>query len=106
MKTRLSVLIIIFILFFSFSRFNTFSPGELAPVEKYSTVKVFVHSAEDLKRLQQNDITVEHFHGNYTEGITLVINQLEIERLKSTGMQYSIEIPDMDLYYKNRPLPG
>lgn len=106
MKTRLSVLIIIFILFFSFSRFNTFAPGELAPVEKYSTVKVFVRSAEDLKRLQQNDITVEHFHGNYTEGITLVINQLEIERLKSSGIQYSVEIPDMDLYYKNRPLPG
>ena len=106
MKTRLSVLIIIFILFFSFSRFNIFSPGELAPVEKYSTVKVFVRSSEDLKRLQQNDITVEHFHGNYTEGITLVINQLEIERLKSSGIQYSVEIPDMDLYYKNRPLPG
>lgn len=106
MKTRLSVIIITVILFIAFSRFSIFTTGELAPVEKYSTVKVFVHSAEDLKRLQQNDITVEHFHGNYTEGITLVINQLEIERLKSTGIQYSVEIPDMDLYYKNRPLPG
>lgn len=105
MKTRLSVIIITVILFIAFSRFSIFTTGELAPVEKYSTVKVFVHSAEDLKRLQQNDITVEHFHGNYTEGITLVINQLEIERLKSTGMQYSVEIPDMDQYYKNRPLP-
>jgi len=108
MKLRTIIFISTFaVLTLVFAKFSvTGGNGSLGPLEKYSRVKVNVRTAEEMKRLQQNDITIEHFHGNYTEGITLVINQAEIERLKTTGVSYSIEIADMDEYYRNRPLPN
>ena len=53
------------------------------PLTTYSEVKVNIHSKEDIKLLQQNDITVEHYDGNIIKGITLVINQAELQRLKN-----------------------
>jgi hypothetical protein len=107
MKARtlltLALFTVITIFFLKFSFHNT--EVTTAPYEKYSQVKVNITSPNDLWLLQQNDITVEHYHGNVSEGITLVINQAEIERLKSTGVSYSVEIPDMDEYFRNRPLP-
>jgi hypothetical protein len=108
MKTRFLISLVLFaaiVLVFSKFSFNS-AVTTLAPHEKYNQVKVNITSPDDLWRLQQNDITIEHYHGNITEGITLVINQEEIERLKSTGVNYTVEIPDMDEYYKNRPLPS
>ncbi len=106
MKTRFLITLVLFsAIVLVFARFSFNSAGAtLTPHEKYSQVKVNITSTDDLWRLQQNDITIEHYHGNITEGITLVINQAEIERLKSTGVAYTVEIPDMDEYYKNRPL--
>ncbi|NOS85356.1 MAG: T9SS type A sorting domain-containing protein [Ignavibacteria bacterium] len=88
----------------AFARYGLNTEGiTMNPLEKYSQVKVNISSTDELKRLQQNDITIEHFHGKLNEGITLVINQEELSRLRNTGVSYSVEIPDMDEYYKNRP---
>lgn len=75
------------------------------PFEKYSEVKIFLNSAEDARLLQINDINIEHFKGSVREGITIVINQDELTRLKGTGLRYDITIPDMDEYFANHPAP-
>ncbi len=108
MKTRIIFVFsaaVLLILIFSKFNIQTEDAG-LSPYEKYSQVKVFPNNADDIKLLQQQDITIEHFHGNFSEGITLLINQEEIKRLGTTGLQYTVEIPDMNEYYKNRPLPN
>ncbi|MEO8665578.1 MAG: M14 family zinc carboxypeptidase [Ignavibacteria bacterium] len=72
------------------------------PLSTYSLVKVNVRSAEDLATLQTNDITVEHYQGNFSDGIELFINQKEISRLKKTGLSYDIKIKDLRSYYSKR----
>nr|HMT13083.1 M14 family zinc carboxypeptidase [Ignavibacteria bacterium] len=75
------------------------------PTETYSKVKIKPAALEQVKILIQNDITIEHFEGNFEEGIEVVINQNEITRLKATGIPYEIMIADMNDFYINRPLP-
>lgn len=107
MKLRLSLFLsLVIVLGLAFTKFN-FLPVESgkSPLETYSQVKVFVKDANDLAALQQKDITLEHYTGHFSEGITLVINQEEIARLNSTGIAYNIEIPNLDEYYRNRPKP-
>lgn len=87
---------------FSFRSIET----EKSPLERYSTVKVFIKSADDIRTLQMNDIEIEHFRGGVSEGITVVINQEELRRLENTGLQYEVTIPDMDEYYNNRQQPS
>ena len=92
-------------MFITAADFNQ-GPVDKSPVEKYSRVKVSVNTPEDMQKLQLNDITVEHYKGNYSEGIDLTINQEELARLKSTGLNYEIVIQDLDTYYLNREFPS
>jgi len=73
--------------------------------EIYSLVKIQVNSRADLEKLHNNDITIEHYHGNFSTGIELVLNSVELTALQITGLQYDILVPDMDEYYMNRSLP-
>ncbi len=97
-----SILIISFITAADFNQ----SPVDKSPVEKYSLVKIHVNTQEDMQKLQLNDITVEHYKGSYSEGIELTINQEELARLKNTGLNYEVEIQDLDSYYLNRENPS
>lgn len=100
MKYKLSLIIVISVLFsLSFRGIQS----DKSPLERYSTVKVFINSSEDIKTLQLNDIDVEHFRGSIKEGITIVINQSELGKLKGTSLRYEVTIPDMDEYYASRP---
>lgn len=81
-------------------------PADKELPEKYSLVKVFVNSAEELQMLQSNDITVEHYKGNFSDGIELTINQNELARLRKSGLKYEVTIPDLDSYYLNRQMPA
>jgi len=108
MKTRtifvLSAAILLTVIFSNFKVQNDVSG--LSPYEKYSQVKVFLNNIDEIKLLQQQDITIEHFNGNINDGITLLINHEEIRRLAASGLQYNIEISDMNEFYKIRPLPN
>lgn len=83
MKYKILLVIVISVLFsLSFKGIQS----DKSPFERYSTVKVFINSFEDIKTLQLNDIDVEHFRGSINEGITIVINQNELAKLKNTGL--------------------
>lgn len=73
--------------------------------EIYSKVKIHVHSKEDIARLQQFEIDVEHYQGNFNTGIELVLDQNEIVRLNSSGLSYDVLIPDMKKFHEQRTPP-
>ena len=74
--------------------------------ETYSKVRIHISSAADIQTLQQNDIDIEHFQGSLERGIELVLSKDEMTRLSGAGLDYSVIIPDMALYYINRPPPS
>ncbi|MBS1517023.1 MAG: immune inhibitor A [Bacteroidetes bacterium] len=76
------------------------------PLSTYTEVKINITSKNDIQLLQQNDITVEHYSGNISTGITLVINQEELARLKNTGLNYDVVIPDVGKYYAGKRAPS
>ncbi|MEO6693586.1 MAG: M14 family metallopeptidase, partial [Ignavibacteria bacterium] len=78
---------------------------EKSKLETYSLVKINITSPSDIIMLQQNDITVEHYTGNVKGGIEVVINQEEINRLKTSGAGYEIKIQDLNNFYSQRKLP-
>jgi len=73
------------------------------PYEKYSEVKVFLNSPDDLLTLAKSGIDIEHYTGSIEKGITLTLNQVELTGVKSLGFRCEVTIPDMDVYYANRP---
>jgi len=108
MKTKIKKIILssaVIVMFITAADFNQ-GPVDKSPVEKYSRVKVSVNTPEDMQKLQLNDITVEHYKGNYSEGIELTINQEELARLKNSGLNYEIVVQDLDTYYLNREFPS
>ena len=74
--------------------------------ERYSLVKVFLSSADEIARLTGLDISADHYTGRIQEGIELTLNSMEMERLKASGIAYSVMIHDLDEYYKNREMPS
>ncbi len=99
-------LIFLTVLVLVFTKFSILDQNQInSQNEIYSQVKVAINGSNDIKILNQNNITIEHYHGSLKDGITLVINQNEIERLNATGLSYKVEIQDMNEFYKNRPLP-
>ena len=84
---------------------NIFFDNNSGNPEKYSKVKIHLSSLSDIQRLEQNDITVEHFQGDIRTGIDLVLNSYELQRLEGTGIPYDVTIADMDQYYADRLPP-
>jgi len=99
MKNKL-ILIVVVAAIFSLS-FRTMQ-NEKSPLERYSTVRVFLNSPADIRTLQMNDVDIESYRGNFQDGIIIVVNQVELSRLKNTGLKYEVTISDMDEYYKDR----
>lgn len=90
---------------YNISLFQCFAKNN-GPLETYSLVKINIASNSDIMRMQQNDITMEHYSGSLREGIEVVLNQEEVYRLKNTGINYEVLIQNMDEYYANRKAPS
>ncbi len=105
MKIRVLISLLSFLLFALTVKFIFFSNGHGNRLT-YSKVIIHLNTNADISVLQQNDITLDHYQGSLKEGISVVINSEELNRLDRTGIPYFVEIPDMDEYYKNRPLPS
>ena len=107
MKPKYKLLIVfLFFLFLAFTGYNVINSFAENSSDKYSKVKVFVNSEQDLLNLQMNDINVDEYLGKIGTGIEIVINQDELSRLKNTAFRYEVLIDDMDEYYRNKEEPG
>lgn len=92
-------------IFYSFEFTSNAVEGDLS-YEIYSEVIVNINSPNDIQTLVSNDIDIDHYVKSPNGGIKIVINQNELVRLKSTGLAYNVTIPDLSVYYKNRPQPS
>lgn len=72
------------------------------PYEKYSLVKIKIKDHSDIRILQKKDIDIEHFNGNLKEGIILVLNQADVIKLKTSGLNYEILSGDLKEEYSKR----
>jgi len=97
-----SNLVFIIVLILILSPQITLSDNSPSDFEVYSKVKILLNSVDDLMLLQNNDIPVENIEGKVQTGIELVLNQWEISRLKETGFNYEILIPNIRDHYKQR----
>ena len=104
---NINFLIIIFLTSFFIFAFGTSAPESgNKNTDKYSLVKINITNPSDIMLLQNNDITVEHYQGNINEGIELVLNQYELNRLYKTGLSFELKIPDLDEFFNNRQIPS
>lgn len=81
------------------------SDGNLINEDKKSEVIIFLNSVTDLETLMKAGIPCDEFYGNIKTGIKLVMNQKQIEILKSLGFRYDILIDDVKEYFDNLPPP-
>jgi hypothetical protein len=91
-------------IFYSFN-FSGKADREKSPLETYSEVLVSVNPVSDIQTLVSNDINIEHYVKSSDGRIRIVINQTELARLKAAGLSYTVTIPDLSVYYANRPQP-
>jgi len=108
MKIKLNFVIVFLLLsVLIFTGYNLITNSDNdRPLEKYSRVKVYVNSEQDMVLLYMNDITVDEYWGKVGKGIEIIINQDELSRLKNTALRYEVLIEDMDDYFENRDEPS
>jgi len=99
-------LLISIVLISSTGSVNFFNDDKSNSDEVYSLVKVYVNSGNDIKLLADNDINVEHYMGKPGEGIEILINGRELNRLKMLPVRNEILVPDMSEFYRNRKSPS
>ncbi|MCX6165453.1 MAG: M14 family zinc carboxypeptidase [Ignavibacteriae bacterium] len=96
--------LLIFSIIFTVISFNI-SDSKESYADKYSKVKIYLNSANDIQTLLSKGITADEFWGNTKEGIVLVLNTYEMELLKTSGFRYDILIDDMNRFYESRNAP-
>jgi hypothetical protein len=83
--------------------FITFSAAQAQerPV-KYSQVRVYITSKDDIRSLAQAGLAVDHidYRGTYFD---VVLDNEEVTILRSTGRRYEILVDDLEAAYRNRP---
>jgi len=69
---------------------------------KYSLVKVLIHSDQDMKNIMRQNLFFDHAesHEGYLE---TWLSENEIGKLKLSGVNYEIVVPDADEYFNSRP---
>lgn len=72
----------------------------------YSQVRIYIQTVGDVNRLQRQGVNLDHYTGSLAEGIVVVINQDEVEKVRRLGVPHEVLIPDVDAYYRTRPEPS
>jgi carboxypeptidase T len=67
--------------------------------ERYSQVRIPVHSPAAMKNLVDLGIAVDHYHGKIGSAIDVFLSAAEIEILKNNGVSYSVLIDNWQEYY-------
>jgi carboxypeptidase T len=103
MKKIIFSLLVFGVIFITLSFNNAGSDN--SNLEKYSKVKIYLNSPEDIQALLNRGISADEHWGNIKEGIILILNSDELNLLRSSGFRYDILIDDMSKYYSERKEP-
>lgn len=74
--------------------------AEMPPV--YSKIRIEIQSSDDLQRLQEGNITLDHFEMAGKNAIELVLQASEVAMLPLLGMNYDVIIADMAKHIESR----
>ena len=84
----------------SFHANNSFSQNDnTSQQQKYSLIKVFVNSEQDLKSINDKGLFFDHAESHDGEYLVTWLSENEIEMLRSSGVRYETVIEDFQNYY-------
>ncbi len=67
----------------------------------YSEVKVKVNTVEEIQTLASEGYAIDHYQGNWKDGIRFFVTPRELQSLENQGYTFEITIPDYTAYYNN-----
>ncbi len=69
---------------------------------KYSQIRIYISSKDDILSISQTGLVFDHidYQGTYFD---VVLNDQEIELLKTTSLRYDIVVDDLEAEYRRRP---
>jgi hypothetical protein len=84
------------------TRKNQQTPEAKVVPLKYSEVKIYVTDTDKAATLQRAGLALDHFHyeGNF---MGVILNNYELESLKTSGIKYEVIINDVVEAYRQRP---
>lgn len=65
----------------------------------YSEVKVTLNSFEEIQTLSSKGYAIDHYQGNWKEGMRFFVTPTELQSLQDEGYSIEITIPDYSTYY-------
>jgi carboxypeptidase T len=65
----------------------------------YTEVKIVLSSFEEIQTLTFKGYDIDHYQGNWKEGIRFFVNPSELQSLQNEGYNVEITIPDYKEYY-------
>lgn len=75
-----------------------------AQQEIYSEISVKLNSLEDVQSLADNGFDIDHYQGNWQEGIRFFVTQNELNLINSLGYNVEVTIPNYKTYYTEQQL--
>ncbi|RDK85248.1 M14 family zinc carboxypeptidase [Marinirhabdus gelatinilytica] len=69
--------------------------------EVYSEVKVTLPSSQAIQTLSEKGYSIDHYRGNWEDGIHFFVTQQELQSLQTEGYPVDITIPNYHDYYTN-----
>ena len=102
-KTVLSVFILSLLFYLTFNAYNFESNSLIDGQPKYSQVRIFAASENDIKKMMEADLFLDHAESKPGYYIDTWLSEEEINSLKTSGVPYQIIVDDWMTYYNNYP---
>jgi carboxypeptidase T len=74
-------------------------PQAIAQTITYTEVKVTLNSFEEIQQLANLGYDIDHYRGNWKDGIRFFVTPTELQSLANEGYNPEITIPDYKTYY-------
>jgi carboxypeptidase T len=92
------------IIYFSVNGFNYNTDVQTTgPQEKYSEVRIFATNDNDVKRMTDAGLIIEHANTKIGQYMDAWLSQTEISMLQKSGVPYQVLIDNWQTYYDNQP---
>lgn len=69
--------------------------GATASEATFSRVRIMMESNSQMKKLWENGVHIDHYSGNFSTGIELVLSSEELTNLTSAGIPFQVEAADL-----------
>jgi len=95
--------ILFMISYFSFNAFNFESNGIVDNQPKYSQVRIFAASENDVQRMMDAGLFIDHANTKPGQFMDAWLSEYEMNQLNRSGVPYQVLVDDWMTYYNNQP---